>query len=107
MQSGSGPVNAANPQSRQEAHKAGINVPMLVLGMISVMIVLSGVAFSIYSIIYKTSFQVLNADIPGYIFGAVAVFLGVRYIKAVIAFYKSIKNTGSVFSWRNFVKTVN
>jgi phosphoglycerol transferase MdoB-like AlkP superfamily enzyme len=84
-----------------------MNAPMLVLGMISVMIILSGVAFGIYSIIYRTSFQVLNADIPGYIFGAVAVFLGIRYIKAVIAFYRSIKNSGSVFSWRNFVKTVN
>lgn len=107
MQSGSGLVKAANQQSSPEAHKSGINVSMLVLGAISVMIILSGVAFGIYSIIYKTSFRVLNADIPGYIFGAVAVFLGVRYIKAVIAFYKSIKNTGSVFSWRNFVKTVN
>lgn len=82
-------------------------ISMAILGFMAVTIILSGASYSIYSAICKTSFHVLNTDIPGYIMGFVAIFLGARYIKAVAAFSKKIGSFDSRFSWSNFKRVRN
>jgi len=64
------------------------------------LIILLGLAFLTYSIVNGTSFRVLNADLPGFVFGGVAVYLGIRYLLSTIKMARKIK--GNRFSWKNF-----
>jgi hypothetical protein len=63
-------------------------------------IALLGAAFAVYAFVNGVTFRVLNADLPGFLFGAVAVFMGVRYFISSIKMAEKIK--GKTFSWRNF-----
>lgn len=71
----------------------------------SSLIILGGLAFGVYSWVYHVSFSVLNNDIPGMVFAAVAVFLGVRYFRSVIRMNKKLSGTKEKFSWNNFKST--
>ena len=66
------------------------------------LITLSGVAFSLYSVANNLSFTVMQAEIPGALFGAVIAFLGVRYILSVRKLRLKLYSSHSQFSWRNF-----
>lgn len=77
---------------------------ILILFAMSAMLVLSGLFFTIYSIYTQSTFRVLNSDIPGYIFGAIVLYLGIRYFRSVFKLKNEVYKTSSKFSWSNFRK---
>jgi hypothetical protein len=70
------------------------------LGVISCVIILLGAGFTVYAFLNNVTFHVLSADIPGFIFSAVVVYLGIRYFLSTVKMAKNIK--GKSFSWKNF-----
>ena len=70
------------------------------LAAVSCAIILLGAAFAVYSLVSGTNFRVLGADIPGALFAAVAVYLGIRYLISTMGMAKKIH--GKNFSWKNF-----
>jgi hypothetical protein len=66
------------------------------------LITLSGIAFSLYSVANNVSFAVMQAEIPGTLFGAVIAFLGMRYILSVRKLRLKLYSSHAQFSWRNF-----
>ena len=76
-----------------------------VLFFIAVMIIVSGIFFSIYAYMNQSSFRIMGSDFPGFIFGLVAVFLGIRYSISLFRLKKKIDSTDARFSWDNFKKT--
>lgn len=98
---------ASKEKTQSDTKHVDKTISILILFAISAAIVISGAAYSVYSAINHTSFHILNTDMPGYILGAVAIFLGVRYIKAVIVFGKKVDISGTRFSWKNFKRTIH
>lgn len=70
----------------------------------SVLIVLMGLAFCVYSILNDVQMPVLNNNVPGAAFGAIIAFLGARYFLAVRKLRANVYRAGSEFSWSNFKK---
>jgi len=77
-------------------------VSIIILFIISTGIILSGAAFSVYSIVNNVSFTVMSSQIHGMVFGAVIVFLGVRYLLSVQRLKAEVYKGTSQFSWSNF-----
>jgi hypothetical protein len=65
-------------------------------------ITLLGLGFSIYSLLNNVEFAVLQATIPGAVFGAVIAFLGIRYLLSVRKLRTQVYGTQSQFSFNNF-----
>lgn len=84
-----------------ETNKKGA---IIMLYLVSGAFALFGVAFCFYSIANDVSFTVLNAQIPGFIFGVVVTFLGVRYLLSVGKLRDEVHRPSSTFSWGNFRK---
>jgi NhaP-type Na+/H+ or K+/H+ antiporter len=78
---------------------------ILILLVINILIVLTGVAFSIYSYFYNVGYLILNTTVAGYVLGLVVVFLGVRYLRSLRKLWKNISGSDAVFSWKNFKRT--
>ncbi len=72
------------------------------LYVVSVLIILAGTYFSIMSVVKDISIPVLSSDIHGAVFGAVIVFLGVRYLLSVSRLRTEVYKPTSRFSWKNF-----
>jgi len=70
----------------------------------TMIIIFLGIYFSVYSLVYRISFQVLNAQIPGVIFGMLVSYLGSRYFFSVNRLKTEINKNTSKFSWSNFKK---
>jgi len=68
----------------------------------AIAIILLGAAFSVYSIVNNISFTVMSSQIHGMVFGAVIVFLGVRYLLSVQRLKAEVYKGTSRFSWSNF-----
>lgn len=79
-------------------------IAVAALYSLTVIIILLGLSFSIYSIANNVSLSVLNSKVPGAVFGAVIIFLGVRYYLSVGRLKDEIFKTSSTFSWSNFTK---
>ena len=77
---------------------------IMILLVINILIVLTGVAFSIYSYIYHVNYLILNTTVAGYVLGLVVIFLGVRYLRSLRKLWKNISGSDVVFSWNNFRK---
>jgi len=77
-------------------------ISLIGLFIMSSLILISGIGFSIYSLICNTQFSVLGSQIPGYVFGIVVTFLGARYFASVLRLKSELASTGSGFSWSNF-----
>lgn len=77
---------------------------IMLLFMMSSVIVILGVTFSIYSLINDVGFTVLNSRIHGSVFGLVVLFLGVRYFLSVRKLKGEVYKADSKFSWSNFRK---
>lgn len=92
-----------NRVSVQTADRGKLYSIMLLFMMSSVIIIL-GVTFSIYSLLNDVGFTVLNSRIHGSVFGLVVVFLGVRYFLSVRKLKTEVYKTESRFSWSNFRK---
>jgi hypothetical protein len=80
-------------------------IVIAVLFVFASMICVSGAVFSVYSGLNNISFQVMNTQISGIVFGAVILFLGVRYIMSLIKLKNEVYKPTSRFSWDNFKKT--
>ena len=70
----------------------------------TIIIILLGAAFSVFSAVNNISFQVLTSSIHGSIFGLLAVYLGARYFIAVKKLKLEVYKNTSSFSWKNFKK---
>ncbi len=68
----------------------------------AVLITVLGVAFGIYTFINHITYQALGTEIPGFIFGAVVAFLGVRYFISTIKLAKKLAGNHEPFKWENF-----
>ena len=79
-------------------------ISVAVLFAISIIIMLSGATFSIYSYVNNVNLKVLSSSVPGLVFGLVITFLGVRYFLAVKKLKIEVYKKSSKFSWSNFKK---
>jgi hypothetical protein len=70
----------------------------------TIIIMFLGIYFSIFSLVNNISFKVLNASVPGIIFGMLVFYLGLRYFFAVGKLRTEVYKNTSRFSWRNFKK---
>ena len=79
-------------------------VAMIVaLYVMSIVIMLLGAGFSAYSAINGVQMQVMTSTIPGFVFGMVILFLGVRYFMSLSKLRDEVMKS-SGFSWANFRK---
>lgn len=79
-------------------------VAITFLFVMSVIIIFIGALLGISSIVNNVSFKVLNSNIHGAVFGAVIMFLGVRYFLSVQRLKTEVYKNSSKFSWSNFKK---
>jgi hypothetical protein len=77
----------------------------VILLSIALFIIISGLAFTIYGYLTQVSFKIMGSDVPGFLFGIVAVFLGCRYTISLNKLKKRIDKSGAKFSWDNFKKS--
>ncbi len=73
-----------------------------VLFATSAAITLTGLAFGVYSAIYRVEFPVMDAKVPGAAFGMAVAFLGVRYFLSVQKLKRRVYQSDVRFSWDNF-----
>ena len=78
-------------------------VMIVILYVISVLIMLLGAGFCAYSAINGVQMQVMTSTIPGFVFGMVILFLGVRYFMSLSKLRQEVMKS-SGFSWSNFRK---
>jgi len=76
---------------------------IIILYVMSVLIILLGAGFSAYSAINGVQMQVMTSTIPGFIFGMVILFLGIRYFMSLSKLRDEVMKS-SGFSWENFRK---
>lgn len=85
----------------QDVHKIMIIRALFVL---AVAITLSGVAFTVYSAFAQQTFRVLNAPLPGFLFGMIVIYFGVRSFLSVRKLREEVYKKNAHFSWSNFKK---
>ena len=78
-------------------------VMLVILYVVSVLIVLLGAGFCVYSMITGAQLKVMSSTIPGFVFGMVILFLGVRYFMSLSKLREEVMKS-SGFSWSNFRK---
>ena len=71
---------------------------------ITIIIMLLGVFFIIYSMVNNVSIKVINSSVHGAVFGMVVTYLGARYFLSVTKLKTELYKTTSKFSWSNFKK---
>ena len=79
-------------------------ISIVLLFLASIIIILTGAAFSIISIVQNVHFSVFGSQIHGSVFGLVVIFLGVRYYFSVRKLKTEVYKPTSKFSWGNFRK---
>jgi len=79
-------------------------ISIMLLFVTSLLIILVGAFFSVFSVLNNISFTVLSSQIHGAIFGLVIIFLGFRYFLSVRKLKIEVYKTASRFSWDNFKK---
>ena len=76
---------------------------ILILYVLSIVIILLGAAFSVFSVINHVQLAVMSSNMPGVVFGMVILFLGIRYFLSLSKLKDEVyKSSG--FSWSNFRK---
>jgi hypothetical protein len=98
-----GGVKMERQLKKNSAEKHKVVIISILYGS-AVIITLSGFYFSIFSLINHISFRVLNASVPGLIFGFLVIYLGLRYLFSVKALKTEVYKKSSRFSWSNFRK---
>lgn len=79
-------------------------ISILVLALMDFLLLVSGIIYFFYSINEGIYYMVLNAKIPGAVFAAAAIFLGVRYFRAILRMRNKMIKENLKFSWNNFRK---
>ena len=82
-------------------------ISIVTLYIVSILIILTGTLFGVFSLINNISIPVLSAQIPGAVFGGVVLFLGLRYLLSVNKLKAEVFKSTSTFSWHNFKKEKN
>jgi len=80
-------------------------VAIWTLYITSILIILIGVSYGIYSVVNNISLTVMSSQIPGAVFGVVVLFLGLRYFLSVKKLKATVYESTSTFSWSNFKKS--
>lgn len=93
-------VHAATASPPAAKGKAAVIVLLYVL---SVAIMLLGVGFCVFSAINNVQMQVMSSTIPGFVFGMVILFLGIRYFMSLSKLRQEVMKSAG-FSWENFRK---
>lgn len=75
---------------------------VILLMTVSIIITVLGAVFGVYTFINNVTYKILSTDVPGFIFGAVIAFLGVRYCLSTIKLSKKLSQDHRPFSWANF-----
>lgn len=75
---------------------------IVTLFVTATLLIIMGVALSVYSVVNNISFSVLNSSIHGAVWGAVITFLGIRYFMSVQRLKAEVYKSTSQFSWSNF-----
>ena len=70
----------------------------------TIIIMFLGIYLGVFSIVHNISFRVLNASVPGVIFGALVLYLGMKYFFSVDKLKTEIYKDAAKFSWSNFRK---
>lgn len=70
----------------------------------AIVIMFSGAFFGTFSALNKIYLKVLNASVPGVVFGVLVTYLGIRYFFMVDEFKKEFYRSTVKFSWSNFRK---
>lgn len=78
-------------------------VMIVILYAVSILIMLLGAGFSAYSAINNVQLQVMTSTFPGFVFGMVILFLGIRYFMSMSKLREEVMKS-SGFSWGNFRK---
>ena len=82
-------------------------ISIVTLYIVSILIILAGTFFGVFSLLNNISIPVLSSQIPGVVFGVVVLFLGIRYLFSVNKLKDEVFKSTSTFSWRNFRKEKN
>ena len=93
--------------TKKQSVKKEKRILIALLYVIAVVIILLGASFCVYSVINNVQFAVLSSSIPGFVFGLVVIFLGVRYVSSLTKLKAEVYKTSSGFAWSNFEKTKN
>lgn len=84
-----------------DVHKV---VMIRALFVLAIAITLSGIAFTLYSVFVQQTFRVLNAPLPGFLFGVLVIYFGVRSLLSVRKLREEVYKRNAHFSWNNFKK---
>ncbi len=93
---GAGTIKTAEKGSR------GKTAAIISLYVTAGLIFASGAALGITSMAAGTSLSVLNTRVPGFVFGLLIAFLGIRYFMSVRTLSRDVFKQECVFSWQNF-----
>jgi len=93
-------------QSKQRMPPVGMGKKAVIamLFVTACAICASGIFFSVYSYVNNVRIQVLNAQLPGIVFGVAVLYLGVRYFISLMTLKTELYKPTSRFSWDNFKK---
>jgi hypothetical protein len=80
-------------------------VAISLLLLTAIAISLFGAFITAYSLLKNINYTVFQNEIPGAVFGAVIIFLGVRYYISVLKLKSEVYKATSKFSWNNFRKS--
>lgn len=90
---------------QKQSVKKEKRILIALLYAIAVVIILLGASFSVYSVINNVQLSVLSSNVPGFVFGLVVLFLGIRYVFSLQKLRAEVNKTSTGFDWRNFQKT--
>ena len=80
-------------------------VSITILAAFALAILVSGAAFTIYSLLTDLTLPVFGTEMPGLVFGLIIAYLGLRYIQSVSKLKQELAQSDESFSWKNFRKT--
>lgn len=62
----------------------------------------SGLFFTVYSLATNITIKVLSVPMPGFVFGLLVAYLGLRYFLQVRDLRRDLCDPSAKFSWSNF-----
>ena len=75
---------------------------IIFLFTLDILILISGITLTIYNYINNVSYLILRTTVPGFLLGAVVVFIGIRYFKSILRVRNNVYKDNLSFDWGNF-----
>lgn len=88
--------------TRCEPMGAGKRAAVAALYAGAAAIVAAGLGFGVYAWLNRVVFTAMGMDIPGVVFAAFAVFLGIRYFLSVRKLSGRLREASEGFRWQHF-----